>query len=438
MKNKNLFQRIGAAITNKSSQPFGRRLGQIFFNRSGQIQTYNDNRGLYIQKGYEDNPVVKSITRRIAIHGGNIPWVIKSRSTGEIVKAPLLQALMDSPNTNMCWGDFMQDLITQYVLTGNGFASFERGTNLNEGKPRGLFILPSEQTQIYLTNDLKAIQDYRVDTAASTDTAITASDVLHVKTPNPNYNNPEEYWYGQSPFKAARLSIQTYNKSMEAGYWFLDNKGMQKMIINRGEDELSPEGRDSLMQSIRGTGKGVENNGNSPFVDGDLDVIDLSVSAEEALVLEQRDQAAKEICMTINFPVKLLDVDNATYQNGKEAKKALWESVIIPVLTEMKHGINRWLVPHFGQDLMLDFDLSGVDALQEDKLLRFKAIKESAGMITINEARIAAGIKPFTFWSEPTNEEEFNEQVYVGFTQAVIEEEDDEGQEDKEIENGGA
>ena len=423
MKNKNLFQRVGAAITNKSNQTFGRRLQQIFFNRAGQIQTYNDNRGLYIRRGYEDNPVVKSITRRIAIHGGNIPWVIKSKTTGEKVKAPLLQALLDSPNVNTSWGDFMQDLITQYVLTGNGFASYEKGTNLNEGKPRGLFILPSEQTQIYLTNDLKGIQDYRVDTAAAEGTAITASDVLHLKTPNPNFNNPEEYWYGQSPFKAARLSIQTYNKSMEAGYWFLDNKGMQKMIINKGEDELSVEGRDALMQSIRGTGKGVVNNGNSPFVDGDLDVIDLSVSAEEALVLEQRDQAAKEICMVINFPVKLLDVDNATYQNGKEAKKALWESVIIPVLNEMKLGLNRWLTPHFGKDLMLDFDLSNIDALQEDKLMRFKAIKESAGMITINEARIAAGIKPYEWMTTPTNMDEFNEQVYVGFTQSVIEDE---------------
>ena len=413
MENKNIIQRIGSAIINKSNQTFGKRLQEIFIHQTGQVQTYNDSRGLYIQKGYEDNPVVKSIARRVAIHAGNIPWVIKSKATSEVVKAPLLQSVIDEPNTNASFGDFIQDLATQYILTGNGFASFERSgkDSINEGKPRGLFILPSEQTQIWLTDDHKGIKEYVVDTAGySADTAITASDVLHIKTPNPNYNDPHEFWYGQSPFKAARISIQTYNRSMEAGLWFLDNKGMQKAIINKSENVLGPEARDKLMQALRGKGKGVKNNANTPFIDGDLDVIDLSVSAAEALVLEQRDQAAKEICMTINFPVKLLDVDNATYQNGKEAKKALWESVIIPILCEIRQGLNRWLTPHFGKDLYIDFDLTGVDALQEDRLMRGKAIREFAGMVTINEAREMAGLKPAKTGGD---------EMFVNFTQAV-------------------
>ena len=140
------------------------------------------------------------------------------------------------------------------------------------------------------------------------------------------------------------------------------------------------------------------------------------------MVLEQRDYAAREICNVLNFPIQLIGLDSATYQNAKEAKKALWENVIIPILCEIRGGLNRWLAPYFGRDIMLDFDLSNIDALQEDKLMRFKAIKESAGMITINEARIAAGMKPYTWMTPPTTMDEFNEQVYVGFTQSVIEE----------------
>ena len=185
-----------------------------------------------------------------------------------------------------------------------------------------------------------------------------------------------------------------------------------------------------LSKSLDYKHKEAKNSANIPIIDGKLDVLDISASADEALVLEQREFAAREICNVLNFPIQLIGIDSATYQNAKEAKKALWENVIIPILCEVRAGLNRWLVPYFGKDIYLDFDISGIDALQEDKLLRFKAIKESAGMITINEARIAAGLKPYEWMKEPTTMDEFNEQVYAGFTQAVVGEVEEERAED--------
>ena len=150
-------------------------------------------------------------------------------------------------------------------------------------------------------------------------------------------------------------------------------------------------------------------------MDGRLGVLDVSASPEELLVLEQRIQAAKEICNALNFPIQLIGIESSTYQNAKEAKKALWENVIIPELCEIRAGLNRWLAPKFGKNLVLDFDLSEVDALQEDRLMRGKAIKEFAGMITINEARKMAGLQPLDVIGEFGGDD-----MYVGFTQAVV------------------
>ena len=151
----------------------------------------------------------------------------------------------------------------------------------------------------------------------------------------------------------------------------------------------------------------------------DLGVVDVSSDPMKALVLEQRHQAAIEICNVVGFPCQMLGLKDSTYQNAKEAKKLLWANIIIPELQEFRDGLNKWLAPQFG-DVYIDFKIDHIDALEEDKLMRGKSVKEFAGTCTINEARIMLGFKPFSWMSEPTSMEEFKEQMYLGFTQAVV------------------
>jgi hypothetical protein len=68
----------------------------------------------------------------------------------------------------------------------------------------------------------------------------------------------------------------------------------------------------------------------------------------------------------------------------------------------------------------LDYDLSHIDAIQEGKLLRFKAIKEAAGMVTINEARSMANLPTINKIGDFTGED-----MYVGFTQAIVKDDDE-------------
>ena len=393
----------------KGKQGFGKLYSNLFLQRAGGIQTYPNDANTYVEKGYQDNPIVSAITTITAKHGSKAPWVIRSKRTGEVVRNTLLEALMERTNTDAVWSDFMQDLITQYVLTGNGFAAMEKGTGVNEGKPHAIFMIPSGETQIIIGDNHRSIAGYRVD-FLSQEADIPASDVLHIKTPNPDYDKAGNFLYGQSPFRAARTSIHTYNDSVEAGLYILKNVGADKMLVNMTEDELGPEGADKLKQKLRNTGQGVKNRGNIVYSDSQLAVLDLSIDARNALLLEQRHQAAREICNVLNFPIQLVGVDAATYQNAKEAKKALWENVLIPILCEVRSGLNRWLTPFFGDNIYLDFDLSNIDALQEDKLMRGKAIREFAGLVTINEARKMAGLKPMT---------EGGEEIFVNFTQSV-------------------
>ena len=322
---------------------------------------------------------------------------------------------MFKPNPLQKWNDLQEALTTHYLLEGNAFITGEYGTGLNASKYNSLYVLPSEDIQIIANPNGRGIRGYRVDFAWSADTEVPASEVMHMRTPNPDYDETDNWLFGQSPFRAARRSIQAYNESLDTGNWFLQNKGAQKILFNNDiEQELSPENVDQLKNKLRAQAQGSRNSANIPIIDGNLGVLDVSSSAEDALVLQQRTQAAQEICAVLNFPSQLIGLKDATYQNAKEAKKALWENCVIPMLEELRNGYNTWLTPQFG-DVWLDYDVSHIDALQEDKLMRGKAIKEFAGMITINEAREMAGLKPVDSIGDSAGDD-----MYVGFTQAVI------------------
>ena len=408
-------------LKKKGKMSFSPRYSNLFLERLGSIQNYSDRNRTYIDKGYQENPIVYSVTNIIAKNGSKAKWVCKDKRTGDVIENNLLKQLMEKPNSDKSWMDFIQDLLTQKILTGNAFAAWDLGSGINAGKPHNIYSLPSEQMQIIIGDDQRSISGYNLDFAWSENKIVPASDVLHIKAPNPDYDEEGDWLFGQSPFRAARRSIQTHNDSLDSGVWFLQNKGAQKILFNKdSEMDLSPEAVTQLKNKLRSQSQGTKNTANLPIVDGEFGVLDISSDPSDLLVLEQREFAAKEICNALNFPIQLIGIEASTYQNAKEAKKALWENVIIPELCEIRAGLNRWLTPKFGENIILDFDVTDVDALQEDRLMRGKAIKEFAGMVTINEARAMAGLQPVDVLGE------FNgDDMYVGFTQAIVQDQEE-------------
>ena len=399
---------------------FPKRYQQMFLSRVG-INVYDDDSRTYIEKGYQQNPIVYSIVNMVAKNAGRVKWCIKNKATGMEVSVPLLEELMKGPNPLQSWTDLTQDALTHKLLEGNTFITGEFGSGVNAGKFNSLYVLPTEEIQIIADASGRGLTGYRVDRSWAESDIIPATDVLHIKNPNPDFDEIDNWLYGQSNFRAASQSIQTYNESLETGVWFLQNKGVQKAVFTKDpEVELGPEGADALKDKLRAQGQGPKNSANIPIIDEELGVIDLSSDPAQALVLEQRAQAAMEICNVTNFPPALIGLNDATYQNAKEAKKALWENIILPELHELKEGYNRWLTPQFGDNIYLDFKVDHIDALQEDNLMRGKAIKEFAGMVTINEARQMAGLMPIQTLGD------FNgDDMYLGFTQAVVQDQEE-------------
>ncbi|MBX9697540.1 MAG: phage portal protein, partial [Alphaproteobacteria bacterium] len=98
-----------------------------------------------------------------------------------------------------------------------------------------------------------------------------------------------------------------------------------------------------------------------------------------------------EIAMAFGVPPMLVGVPgDATYSNYREARLHLWEDTILPLLDYLTDELNRWLVPLFGDDLKLSYDIEGIPALAERRHETWQKL-EHVSFLSTNEKREAIG-----------------------------------------------
>jgi HK97 family phage portal protein len=160
------------------------------------------------------------------------------------------------------------------------------------------------------------------------------------------------------------------------------------MLIDK-EGTINQVQAQALKDNFRKQYQGTNNAGDVIVSSKDLSWVNFGLSAADLSLIEQYNGTVKDLCNIYNIPVQLLNnTDSSTYNNMKEAKKAMYQNAVIPELIKIRDELNRWLVPQFGANLYLDFDFTMISEMQEevDKLVSQLA---SAWWITPNEKRDA-------------------------------------------------
>jgi HK97 family phage portal protein len=110
--------------------------------------------------------------------------------------------------------------------------------------------------------------------------------------------------------------------------------------------------------------------------------------------LEAKHSSARDIAQAFGVPPMLLGIpgDN-TYANYREARLALWEETVLPLLGHLCDELNGWLAPTFAGDLALALDLDEVPALTLRRERRWEMLRR-AEFLSVNEKRAAVGYPP--------------------------------------------
>jgi hypothetical protein len=115
---------------------------------------------------------------------------------------------------------------------------------------------------------------------------------------------------------------------------------------------------------------GAANFGKTLVTNKDLNYIQMAMSSQDLQLIEKGVINLRAMCNVFGLDSSLFnDPANKTFNNRKEAEKALYTNAVQPTLDKVEAEFNRWLVPTHTEsnELRFRFDYSEVSALQTDQ-----------------------------------------------------------------------
>ncbi len=333
------------------------------------------------REGYATNPWVYACITEIARGIAGIPWRLyqgRGEAARELDSHPLLD-LLRRPNPEQGYGAWAEQLVSFLLIAGN---SYVEAVGPDRGAPRELYVLRPDRMRV-LPDAQNRVRGYRYEVSTAR-IDLDTEHCLHIRL-----FSPLDDWYGMSPLEAAARAIDQDNELARYEVRLLQNQAMPGMVL-RSQDALDDRQYDRLKQQIQQLYQGTDNVGRPMILDGGLEAQPLSFSPQDMSMDKSMLWSAQRICAAFGVPGELVGLMSATYQNRREARKALYTETILPLLDRIADDLNNWLAPQFGPALTLSYDRDSIEALQEDREALFNQIK-AASWLTVNEQRVMAG-----------------------------------------------
>ena len=380
----------------------------------------DDNFETYIHEGYQFNPDVYSVINQITKAASAVPFVVQrvvnedaarkyyrlkysQRNTsgeGFVKKAKLLKEeafeeapdsdlarLLDRPNPIQAFPEWIENVLGFKLITGN---SYIHGVELTDRRFGELWILPPQFTRIHADESLEALVDSYSFTLFGSQERIPADEVLHIKYWNPDFDVNGSHLYGQSPMRVLRKILVNSNDASVAWSKSFKNMGASGMLFPDDPEvkELTEEQQNSLQKFFNLRAGGAKNFKSALVTSVKMGWKSFGMSPVDLALIDSMKESRRIICNVYNgFPMILMnDSDSTTYNNVVEARKRLYLDIVIPELELLYSELNRWLVPRYGSEFHIDYDVSGIDALTPDMHKKAQWLKES-DWLTPNEKR---------------------------------------------------
>jgi HK97 family phage portal protein len=348
------------------------------------------------EAAYRHNVVAYRAISEVVRGAASVPWRLYRRAVGErqsLAMHPLI-ALLARPNPRLARAEFVEAVLGFYLIAGN---SYIEALGDDGAAPRELWPLRPDRMRV-LKGPTGVARGYEFVRGGErirwpVDPVSGRSAVLHVRS-----FNPLDDWYGQSPIEAAATAIDQRNAADAWNMALLQNgarpSGALVYAPSGGEANLSDEQFERLKSQLEEQQQGARNAGRPLLLEGGLDWKEMSLSPKDMDFLEAKHASARDIAQAFGVPPMLLGIpgDN-TYANYREARLALWEETVVPLLRHLRDALNAWLVPMFAADLELDLDLDEVPALTLRRERRWDMLRR-ADFLTVNEKRAAVGYPP--------------------------------------------
>jgi len=350
--------------------------------------------------GYSENAIVYRCINEIANNASRVK-INLFRGDQEVDNHPLLD-LLYKPSPTMSQVEYFQSVYSYLLISGNNYMLSVGGDNT---PPTELYNLRPDRIKIRTgTRAMPVAYDYmlkgQVVESYEVDQATGSSKVKHIKL-----FNPLDDYYGMSPIQASSVDIDQHNLANKHNVNLLQNGARPSgaVIFNPkdetgGHVQLTDVQRNQLMNDVNQRFSGTGNAGKPMLLEGDFDWKEMGLSPKDMDFIQLKNMSAKDIALVYGVPSQLIGIpDSQTYSNFAEAKLALYNETIIPLLDRIQGDMNEWLVPMFNeQGLELRYDIDSIPAMAEQRKRVFESVTAGVrdGILTRNEAREQLGYEP--------------------------------------------
>ena len=287
--------------------------------------------------------------------------------------------LLDRVNPWHTRADLWRATETHLCLWGAAFWAIERDA---DGQPE---LWPLRPDRVAVIPDRQRYVRGFVYRGVAEPVAYTPDEIVWLR-----YFNPLEELAGLSPLAPARLSADMGHEGLRFNRHLLRNSARPDFLLLTNEEMNETELEEFYTRwEMRYRGSA---NANRPAVASEVrDVKTLGLSHRDIDFIQGLRWSLEEVSRTYGVPKLLLgDFERATYANVQASERMFWRNTIVPEVKFLEEQLNRMLLPRLGYpQLSVEFDLSTIEALQEDENNRVQ--RESAlldrGVLTINEVR---------------------------------------------------
>lgn len=342
---------------------------QSYVQTPGKAVWSGRNYAKFAEEAYRRNVIAYRAINLVAKGAASVPLLVYRQEQGEeiqeVSRHPLLR-LLAHPNPQQGTASFLEALFTYRLVAGNAYL---QAVSPAGQPPLELHLLRPDRVQV-IAGRFGLPQGYRYTVGEESmefpvDAITGASRILHLKD-----FHPMDDWYGLSPVEAAAYSIDQHNQAAAWNQALLQNgaRPTGALVVKMGEGRagghLSEDQYWRIKQQIDEQFSGSANAGRPLLLEGGLDWREMSLSPKDMDFIEARYASARDIALAFGVPPQLLGIpgDN-TYSNLAEARLALWEQTIIPLLNGTLEALTHWLAPLYGENLVIEGNTDEVSAL---------------------------------------------------------------------------
>ena len=265
--------------------------------------------------------------------------------------------LLDRVNPWYTRGDLWRTTETYLSIWGSSFWALERDEN---GQWE---IWPLRPDRVSVLPDRRRYVRGFVYQGRNGPVAYTPDEILWIR-----YFNPLEEHAGLSPLAPVRLAVDMGKDALRFNRNFFRNSAQPDFVLLTNESMTDNEIEDFYNrweERYRGPGK-AHRPAIASFV---RDIKTLGFSHREMEFIQGLRWSLEEVSRAYGVPKPLLsDLERATFSNVNAAERMFWRNTVLPELRFLEERLNRMLLPRLGYpDLVVEFDVSVIEALREDE-----------------------------------------------------------------------